>query len=120
MWYVLAMDHPDTRMLARYALAEITDDVELEALEDHLMECEHCRRRALAVDLIGSSPEEGDVKVLLHIAADGGAEPVPLCGGNSPHLISSALLSGLDATIICSYCLAELQRQRGDSPHLAN
>ena len=114
------MDHPDTRMLARYALAEITDEVELQALEDHLMECEHCCRRALAVDLIGSSPAEGDTKVLLHVGSDSGAMPTALCGTNSSHVISRALLSGLNAQIICPDCLAALQSGGGDSREFVN
>jgi hypothetical protein len=114
------MDHPDTRKLARYALGDIKDDVELEALEDHLMECEQCCRRAVAVDLIGSSPAEGDPKVLLHIGTDSAAAPVALCGADSPHVIARALLSGLDATIVCPYCLAELRKAGGESRQFAN
>jgi hypothetical protein len=110
MWYVFAMDHLDTRTLARYALAEITDDVELQALEDHLLDCEQCRRRAIAVDLIGNSPAEGSTKVMLHVP-DGDTEPAPLCGADSPHVISRALLSGLDPKIVCPDCLAALGKQ---------
>jgi hypothetical protein len=108
------MDHPNTRLLARYALGDITDDTELQALEDHLMECDLCRRRAIAVDLIGSSPD-GDTKVLLHVASEGGAAPAPLCGVDSAHVISRALLAGLDTTVLCESCLAALEEQGGGS-----
>jgi hypothetical protein len=107
-------------MLARYALGEITDDAELQALEDHLIECDPCRRRAVAVDLIGSSSAEGTTKVLLHVGTDSDKGPVALCGENSPHVISRALLSGLDATIVCPYCRAALQKQDGESRQFVN
>lgn len=104
-------------MLARYALAEITDEAELEALESHLMECSECRRRAVAVDLIGSSAGE-ESAVVLHIAADGDAGPVALCGADSPHVISRGLLSGLDASVVCAYCRSAVQG--GDGPQYRN
>ncbi len=97
------MDHPDTRLLARYALGEITDDAELAEFEDHLLECEDCRRRALAVDLIGTS--EGSAPLCLHIA--GSSEAAALCGEKeSRNIISRDLLSGLDTAVICPKCLA--------------
>ena len=108
------MDHPDTRLLARYALGEVTDDSELGALEDHLMECEQCRRRAVAVDLIGSTPAGRASEVLLHIASD---ESRPLCGVDSPHVISTGLLSGLDANILCTSCVAAM---RGENARFVN
>jgi hypothetical protein len=111
------MDHLSTRLLARYALGEITDDAELTAFEEHLMECESCRRRAMAVDLIGTmpdGPEEGNEKPQLHIAANGGEVPTALCGGEaSRNIISEMLLPGLDATLVCSDCLARLRAGTG-------
>ncbi|HZT37391.1 MAG TPA: zf-HC2 domain-containing protein [Bryobacteraceae bacterium] len=98
------MDHPDTRLLARYALGEITDDVELAAFEDHLLACEDCRRRAIAVDLIGTS--EGNAPLSLHIAADSGGLSA-LCGDTqSRNIISENLLGGLEASLVCPKCLA--------------
>jgi uncharacterized Zn-finger protein len=114
------MDHPDTRLLARYALADITDEAELEALEDHLMECEQCRKRAIAVDLIGTSDPEDDTKVLLHISTEGNEVPTPLCGTDSAHVISSGLLAGLNASIVCPYCLTALQQQGGGNRQFTN
>ena len=101
------MDHPDTRQLARYAMAEIRDEAELTALEDHLMECAECQRRALAIDMIGSLDEQASEQQLLHIATDSSGEPVALCGDSSSrNLISPVLLPGLDATALCPACVA--------------
>jgi hypothetical protein len=101
------MDHPDTRLLARYALGEITDDAELAEFEDHLLACEDCRRRALAVDLIGTS--EGTAPLSLHIAANSGGVPTALCGDKeSRNIISRDLLGGLDTGVVCPKCLALL------------
>jgi hypothetical protein len=109
------MDHPKTRDLARYALGEITDDAELALLEDHFVECEDCRRRAVAVDMIGTAPEV-DEKLLLHIAARNAAE-MAMCGQEgSRNLISEVLLPGLDASLVCPACLAALRR--GSAHHV--
>ena len=103
------MDHPGTRLLARYALGEITDEAELAAFEDHLLECDVCRRRAVAIDLIGTVPLESNGKPSLHIAAASGETPVALCGdAGSRNVISQHLLDGLDANLICPECLAVL------------
>jgi hypothetical protein len=99
------MDHPDTRLLARYALGEITDDAELAEFEDHLLACDDCRRRALAVDLIGTP--EASTPLSLHIA--GGSEAAALCGDTeSRNIISRDLLGGLDTAVVCPKCLALL------------
>ena len=104
------MDHPSTRLLARYALGEITDETELAAFEDHLLECDVCRRRAMAIDLIGTVPPESDDKPSLHIATAAGEGKVALCGDQgSRNIISELLLRGLDATVICPECLALLR-----------
>jgi hypothetical protein len=104
------MDHPSTRLLARYALGEITDDAELDAFEEHLLSCEDCRRKAVAVDLIGTVPVEGNDQLPLHIAAGSGEMPVALCGEDgSRNIISEILLPGLDASVVCPRCLALLR-----------
>ena len=104
------MDHLSTRLLARYALGDVTDDAELTALEDHLMVCDHCRRMAMAVDAMGTVPPESDDKVLLHLAAGSSDPPVAMCGDTSSrNLISPALLPGLDAAVLCTECLARLR-----------
>jgi hypothetical protein len=104
------VDHPSTRLLARYALGDVTDDVELSALEDHLMSCDQCSRRAVALDLIGTAPDD-DGKLSLHIAAAGADAPVALCGDDgSRNIISADLLPGLDRAVVCSKCLALAQR----------
>ena len=105
------MDHPDTRMLARYALGEITDEAELDDFEEHLMECESCRRRAVAVDLIGAAQGETAEQLLLHIAGATSAEtPIALCGEKeSRNIISEILLPGLNANVVCPKCLALLR-----------
>src|SRR3954451_2983641 len=101
------MDHPSTRMLARYALADITDEEELSAFEDHLMICEECRRKAVAVDLIGTVPPESDEQPPLHITADTDGEQVALCGDSGHrNLIAEILVPGMDATILCPECLS--------------
>jgi hypothetical protein len=103
-------DHPNTRLLARYALGDVTDDAELAALEDHLMSCDECRRRAVAVDLIGTAPDDGG-KLTLHIAAGGGDTPVAVCGDEAiRNIISPDLLAGFDRSVICTRCLALVQR----------
>ena len=104
------MDHPSTRLFARYALGEITDDAELASFEDHLLGCESCRRKAVAVDLIGTATvEDGDAPPL-HIAAAAGEMPVALCGQTgSRNILSEVLLPGLDASVVCSSCLAVLR-----------
>jgi hypothetical protein len=105
------MDHPDARLLARYALGEITDDAELAAFEDHLLACEDCRRRAIAVDLIGTS--EASAPLSLHIAADSGDPSIALCGdAQSRNIISEELLGGLDASLVCPKCLALAKASR--------
>jgi hypothetical protein len=114
------MDHPSTRLLARYALGEITDDTELAAFEDHLLECEECRRKAVAVDLIGTVPMEGDERPTLHIAGPGEI-PLALCGDDkSRNIISEVLLSGLDATVVCPRCLALLGSGTGQKGQIVN
>jgi hypothetical protein len=101
------MDHPSMRQMARYALGEITNDTELAAFEEHLLACEDCRRRAVAVDLIGTAPAEADEKPPLHIAAGSAGTSVALCGEDgSRSIISEILLPGLDAAIVCPKCLA--------------
>lgn len=108
------MDHPNTRMLARYALGEITDEAELDAFEEHLLECEQCRRRAVAVDLIGSTPADAGDRLSLHISAGGDETPVALCGDKeSRNIISEVLLPGLDANVVCPRCLALLRSGAG-------
>ena len=104
------MDHPDTRVLARYALGEITDDAELAAFEDHLLECPACRRRALAIDLVGTVPDEDKDKLTLHISTGSGETPAAICGDDaSRNIISRALLGGLDAAVLCPRCVALMQ-----------
>ena len=101
------MDHPSTRLLARYALGEITDEAELAAFENHLIGCDTCRRRAVAIDLIGTVPLESNGKPSLHIAVASGEMQVALCGdAGSRNVISEPLLHGLDASVICPECLA--------------
>jgi len=104
------MDHPTTRVLARYALGEITDETELAAFEEHLLECAECRRKAVAVDLIGTVPMEDEDKLMLHIAAGREETPAALCGDDgSRNIISEMLLTGLDETVVCPKCLALLR-----------
>jgi hypothetical protein len=113
------MDHPSTRLLARYALGEITDEAELTAFEEHLLGCEECRRKAVAVDLIGTVPLQGDEKPMLHIAGGPGETPIALCGvDGSRNVISEILLPGLDATVVCPSCLAVLQGGTGQKAHV--
>ena len=102
------MDHLSTRLLARYALAEITDDAELAVIEDHLLACEDCRRMAMAVDLIGTVPKDADDRPPLHIAASGSEDtPAALCGEDGArNIIAAILLPGLDAAVLCPSCLA--------------
>ena len=115
------MEHPDSRTLARYALGEITDDAELAALEDHLLVCDHCSRRAFAVDLIGSAPTEGNEAPVLHITSGSSQPPVALCGDQgSRNIISEALISGIDSTLICAECLALLRGGAGKAPQYVN
>jgi hypothetical protein len=102
--------HLSTRLLARYALGDITEDAELAALEDHLMSCDQCRRRAVAVDLIGTAPADEET-ISLHIAAGAGEPPVALCGDEaSRNVISPELLAGMDRAVMCPRCLALVQR----------
>jgi hypothetical protein len=106
------MDHPSTRLLALYALGEIKNEAELTAFEEHLLECEDCRRKAVAVDLIGTVPMDSDDKPSLHIAGAGADTPVALCGDKAArNIISEVLLPGLDTAVVCSKCFA-LSRQR--------
>lgn len=108
------MDHPNTRTLARYALGEITDEAELDAFEEHLLECEQCRRRAVAVDLIGATQTDAGEGLSLHIAAGGDEMPVALCGDKeSRNIISEVLLPGLDPNVVCAKCLALLRSGAG-------
>jgi len=103
------MDHLSNRLLARYALGDVTDETELAACEDHLVGCEMCRRKAVAIDLIGTVPPDSDDKPSLHIAAAYG-EGKALCGDEgSRNIISEALLRGIDAGVICPECLAVLR-----------
>jgi hypothetical protein len=98
------MDHPTNRLLARYALGDITNEDELAEFEAHLLECADCSRKAMAVDLIGA--EDSDKNPTLHIAGASGA----LCGdASSRNVISEILLPGLDATLVCPQCLARLR-----------
>jgi len=102
--------------LARYALGEITDDVELAAFEEHLLECEDCRKKAVAVDLIGTARKEDSDKPPLHIAARSGEMPVALCGDQgSRNIISEILLPGIDASVVCPRCLALLRLDTGET-----
>lgn len=113
------MDHPSSRVLARYALGEVTDEDELASLEEHLMECEECCRRAVAVDLIGTSSEP-DAQLLLHIAAINSDPPTALCGDESSrNLVSELLLSGINANLVCRKCLT-LLRAGSDSSQYVN
>jgi hypothetical protein len=114
------VDHPNTGLLARYALGEITDEQELADFEEHLLECAACRHRALAVDLIGTVPEAEKDKLSLHISAGTGETPVAICGDEaSRNIISRALLGGLDAALLCPKCLAAMTRaDRGTAAHI--
>ena len=113
---VCAMDHPSTRLLARYALADITDEEELANFEDHLMVCEECRRKAVAVDLIGTVPPESDEQPPLHIAARTNGEQLALCGdAGHRNVVSEILVPGLDANILCPDCLSLWRRQPGQT-----
>ncbi|MGH9627367.1 MAG: zf-HC2 domain-containing protein [Bryobacteraceae bacterium] len=115
------MDHPSTRLLARYALGEIADDAELAAFEEHLLGCEECRRKAVAVDLIGTVPMQGDDRPALHIAARPSELPVALCGiDGSRNIISEMLLPGLDASVVCPRCLALLRGGTGQKGQCVN
>jgi hypothetical protein len=111
---VSAMDHPSVRLLARYALADITDEQELADLEDHLMICEDCRRKAVAVDLIGTVPLESNEQEPLHIAMQTIGEQVALCG-NAGHrnVITDVLVPGMDAKNLCADCLSLWRSQSG-------
>jgi hypothetical protein len=112
------MDHPNTRTLARYALGEITDEAELDAFEEHLLGCEQCRRRAVAVDLIGAAPTDANDQLSLHIAARGDETPVALCGDKeSRNIISEVLLPGLNVNVLCPKCLALLRGGAGQRIH---
>jgi hypothetical protein len=107
------MEHPSIRLLARYALANVTDPAELEALEDHLLVCEECCRKAVAVDLIGTVPPETDEQPLLHIAAHG-SEETALCGdAGQRNVISEMLIPGLADTVLCPDCLSLWRTQSG-------
>jgi hypothetical protein len=109
------MDHPSTRLLARYALADITDEAELAAFEDHLMVCEECRRKAVAVDLIGTVPLKDDEQPPLHIVGRSDGEQVALCGDvGQRNVIAEILVPGLDATVLCPDCLS-LWRSHGQN-----
>src|SRR5262245_34508402 len=115
------MDHPSTRLLARYALGEITDEAELTAFEEHLLECDECRKKAVAVDLIGTVPLQGDDKPVLHISAGSGEMPVALCGvDGSRNIISEVLLPGLDAHVVCPACLTVLKAGAGQQAQRVN
>jgi hypothetical protein len=104
------MEHPSSRVLARYALGQITDDRELSELEDHLLACDACRRRAFAVDLIGTVPPEAPEGVLLHISATQDGASKALCGEDATrNVISEILLPGLDPALVCVRCLALLR-----------
>jgi hypothetical protein len=104
------VEHPNTRQLARYALGEITDDAELAAFEDHLLACDTCRRRAVAIDLIGTVPEEEKDHLALHISNGSEETLAALCGDNgSRNIISRALLGGFKADVLCPKCLALLK-----------
>jgi hypothetical protein len=106
-------------LLARYALGEITDDAELADFEEHLLECEDCRKKAVAVDLIGTVPREGSEQPPLHIAARTGETPVALCGDEgSRNIISEVLLPGLDTTVVCPRCLALLRDTGEKAPRV--
>jgi hypothetical protein len=108
------MDHPPIRLLARYALADISDEDELAALEDHLMVCEECRRRALAVDSLGPFLPDSNGQAPLHIAAQSVGEQVALCGdAGRRNVISEVLVPGMDATILCADCLSLWRRDPG-------
>jgi hypothetical protein len=107
--------------LARYALGEITDDTELTAFEEHLLECEDCRKKAVAVDLIGTVRKEDSDQPSLHIAARSGDMPVALCGDQgSRNIISEILLPGIDATIVCPRCLALLRDDTSETGSRVN
>lgn len=110
------MDHPSNRLLARYALAEVTNEDELTALEDHLMGCEDCRRRAVTLDSMGTNALENNDQPALHIAKQTAGEPVPLCGqAASRNVISEVLVPGMNAAALCVECLSLWRTQPGQA-----
>jgi hypothetical protein len=102
--------HPSSGLLARYALGDVSNEAELRRLEDHLLECLDCQRRAIAIDLIGTIPDEEAGGLCLHVAATSGDASVALCGADaSRNVISRDLLPGLDRAVVCPKCLAAVE-----------
>ena len=112
------MDHIEKYLLDLYAHGLITDDGELARIDDHLLECEQCQRRAMAADLLHSGGLEA---LSLHIAAGGDETSVALCGDNGArNIISKALVRGINPAVICPECLQSLHEQADQKPQRVN
>src|SRR3954452_19710890 len=113
------MGHPSLRKFARYALGEISDEVELAEFEDHLLDCDECRRRALAVDLIGTAPDNEQTP-MLHIAY--AADPaIAGCGAPAErNVISEVRLLGMEPHLVCPRCLAIVRGRTNATSSLVN